>query len=183
MQKRVIVIHGYGSTPDQGWRPWLRWQLEERGMEVRMPAMPEPQHPRKDAWVRAIRESVATPDRDCVLVGHSLGCIAILRYLESLKEGEHVGRVVLLAGFYEDLGDGYDELRSFLDTPVDWRAIRSHCDDFHVIHSDDDESVPVPCGQALAEKLGVPLELHHGYGHFGSASGIMELPLVLEKIA
>jgi len=30
--------------------------------------------------------------------------------------------------------------------------------------------------------LHVPFELHHGYGHFSLGDGVMELPIVLEKI-
>jgi predicted alpha/beta hydrolase family esterase len=182
MKKRVFMIHGYGGKPEEGWRPWLKKKLEEQGMEVCIPAMPDADHPRMDAWVKAIHQAVGAPDADCTFVGHSLGCITILRYLESLSFELRVGRVIFIAGFYEDLGPRYSELQSFINTPVDWASVLSHCSDFHVIHSDDDTSVPITFGKDLAEKLGVPLELHHGYKHFGLDDKITELPIVLEKI-
>lgn len=180
---RVFIIHGYGGTPDTGWKPWLAEALRRRGYDVHAPQMPDTNHPRIDAWVEAIRSLVGIPRPDDAFVGHSLGCIAIIRYLETLTEGQRVGKAVFVAGFYEELGDDYEELRSFVDGPVDWDAVKAACPSFSVIHSDDDPSVPTSCGRDLAEKLGVPFELHTGYGHFSHGEGIMELPLVLEKFA
>lgn len=148
-----------------------------------MPAMPDTHHPRLEAWVQRLQEEVGTPDAECTLIGHSLGCITILRFLERLPEGAHVGAVILVAGFYEDLGDEYAEIRSFTDHPVNWDAVRSRCSQYTVIHSDDDAAVPVSFAQRLAENLGTPLQLYHGFGHFSGDDGITELPIVLDTIS
>lgn len=182
MGKRVIIIHGYGAKPEESWRPWLKRELEEHQAEVSIPAMPNTHHPRVHDWVHTITEVIGRPDTECVLVGHSLGCIAILRYLESLTVDQEIGKVILIAGFYEDLGERFSELRSFIDTPVNWAEIRTHCSDFHVIHSDDDTAVPITFGQSLAKKLGVHLDQYSGYKHFGLEDNITEVPFVLEKI-
>lgn len=178
---RVFLIHGYGGWPEEGWRPWLRGQLESRGYDVVVPAMPDTDHPRVGPWVEKLCEVVGVPQADDVLVGHSLGCIAIIRYLATLPVGSVVGRVICVAGFYEELGPEYDELRSFLDEPIDWFAVKSHCASWNVIHSEDDDAVPVWCARNLAEKLAVPMELQSGYGHFSGSDGVTELPIVLEK--
>ena len=41
MQKRVVIIHGWGGYPDEGWRPWLKHELETKGFLVLVPAMPD----------------------------------------------------------------------------------------------------------------------------------------------
>lgn len=179
---RTFLIHGYGGTPDEGWRPWLRAELEKRGHEVFIPAMPDTQHPRVGPWVAALQELVGEPRPDDVFVGHSLGCIAVIRYLLTLAPGQTVGTCIFVAGFYEELGPEYDELRSFLDDPIDWPRVRAACPAFTVLHSDDDDAVPVYCARNLAVALGVPMELQTGYGHFSGGDGITELPLVLEKL-
>lgn len=179
---RVFLIHGYGGSPNEGWRPWLRGELEHRGHKVVIPAMPDTQHPRVGPWTKALQEVVGEPRADDMFVGHSLGCIAIIRYLLTLKPGQTIARCVFIAGFYEELGPEYDELRSFLDDPIDWDAVKSACTSFSVIHSDDDDAVPVWCARNLAVALDVPMELQTGYGHFSSDDGITELPIVLEKI-
>jgi predicted alpha/beta hydrolase family esterase len=179
---RVFLIHGYGGWPEEGWRPWLKTQLERRGHAVSVPAMPDTDHPRMRSWVDAIRGAVGEPRPDDAFVGHSLGCIAIIRSLESFPPGSSIGRAVFVAGFYEDLGDDYAEIRDFLDTPVAWDRVKAACPSFAVVHSDDDDAVPVDRARDLAGMLGVPLELHHGYGHFSHGDGVTELPLVLEKL-
>lgn len=180
--QRVFMIHGYGGFPEEGWRPWLKRELEKRGMEVHVPAMPDTHHPRVDAWVMKMQAEVGHPDKDCIFIGHSLGCIAILRYLESLPKDERVGKIFLLAGFYEDLGERYSKIRNFTEKPVDWTSVLSHGAAFHVIHSDDDPAVPLSFAQRLADHLHVPLQLLHGFKHFSGDNGITRVPFILELL-
>lgn len=178
---RAFLIHGYGGWPEEGWRPWLKAELEKRGYEVSMPAMPDTQHPRVGPWVETLRATVGEPRPDDVFVGHSLGCIAIIRYLQTLRPGKRVARSIFVAGFYEELGPEYDELKSFLDHPIDWDAVKAACGSFAVIHSEDDDAVPAARALGFAEKLGVEVDMRYGFGHFSGSEGILELPLILEK--
>jgi len=34
MSKRVFLIHGWEGSPEEGWRPWLKKELEKRGFKV-----------------------------------------------------------------------------------------------------------------------------------------------------
>ena len=53
------------------------------------------EHPFLDEWLGYMHKHIHNPDRKTFLVGHSLGCIAILRYLESLNE-QRIGGAVNL---------------------------------------------------------------------------------------
>lgn len=178
-------------------------EVEKRGYSVHVLAMPETDHPRKDAWVRALREAIGTPDGETFLIGFSLGCITILRYLEKFSRGScvmvrdfaaakssrtitanHEGRntiggALLLAGFFEDLGPDFTELRSFIDAPVDWNAVKCSCGAFSVVHGDDDPLVPLPFAERLAKNLGVPLQVEHAVGHFNTAYGVQRVGEVI----
>lgn len=110
IMKRAFLIHGWEGDPEEEWRPWLKKELEKKGFEVYVPAMPDTATPTMEKWVPFLAEIVGKPDENCYFVGHSLGCITILRYLETLNEGEKVGGVVLVAGFGHDLEyEGYHE--------------------------------------------------------------------------
>ena len=99
MPQRAFIIHGYLGRPDEAWQPWLRAELEKRGFIVQLPAMPHPDRPTIPEWVGFIAQLVGEPDRETVLIGHSLGCQAVLRYLETLGEaGKSVQKTVLVAG-------------------------------------------------------------------------------------
>ena len=178
--KRAFLIHGWEGHPEEGWRPWLRSELEKRGFTVSVPAMPDTENPKMDAWVNHLSKTVGAPDRDCYLIGHSLGCIAILRYLETLKEGQSVGGAVLVAGFSDNLG--FKELGTFFTEPIDWDRIKPRCGRFVAIHSDNDPYVPLKHGGIFREKLGADVILEHDMKHFSGDEGITGLPIALESV-
>lgn len=176
---RAFIIHGFHGVPDDAWKPWLKSQLEAHSFKVMSPQMPEPASPRLDQWVKTIAQAVKTPDKDCVFVGHSLGCAAILRYLEGMKESVEFAGAVFIAGFATSLNP---EMDSFFAEPFDWEAIRHRCRDFVSVVSDDDPHVAMVNGDIFRRSLGARLIVHTGMKHFGSGDGVTELPSVLETI-
>jgi hypothetical protein len=133
-----------------------------------------------DAWLQHLAKTVRSPDRDCFFIGHSLGCITILRYIEKLKENQEVGGAVLVAGFTDDLG--YGELKTFFLQLPDWERIKARCTKFTAIHSDNDPYVPLKYGDVFKEKLGAEVIVEHGMRHFSGDDGITELPAVLDAV-
>ena len=142
-----------------------------------MPEMPDTEHPKMNAWVRKLSESVAIPDKECYFIGHSLGCITILRYLETIKE--KVACVVLVAGFADDLG--IQEVNSFFLKEIDWNKIRANCQRFVAINSDNDPYVPLSHAEIFKENLKAEVIIKHA-GHFSASDGITVLPAVLNAL-
>lgn len=184
MKRRVFLIHGWEGYPEEGWRPWLKNKLEEEGFEVIIPAMPDTKTPTYDKWVPFLKNLVGTPDENSYFLGHSLGCITILRYLELLEENQKIGGAVLIAGFGHDLeyAEYKGELSSFFQKSVDWAEIKKHCPKFIIIHSNDDQWVPIKHAHLLKEKLGAQTILQTGMKHYSGDDGIIELPIALESI-
>src|SRR3989338_4750540 len=178
--KRAFLIHGWEGYPEEGWRPWLKEKLEAKGFKVFVPAMPDTNHPKKDAWVGYLAQIAGKPDEDCYFVGHSLGCITILRHIENLKENQKVGGAVLVAGFTSNLG--YEELVSFFIKPINWEKIKSHCSKFVAIHSDNDPYVSPHYSDFFKEKLNAQVIVEHDKKHFSGGDGIMELPSALDAV-
>jgi len=168
----------------KGWRPWLRKELEKKGFNVFVPAMPESANPIMNKWVPYLSDVVKKPDEKCYFVGHSLGCITILRYLKTLKGKEKVGGVVLVAGFGEDLAyEGYKrELSSFFAKSVDWEKIKKHCKKFVAINSEDDPWVSIKNNKLFQEKLSAKSIIHKNMKHYSGDDGVNELPIVLEEL-
>ena len=176
--KRVFLIHGWEGYPEEGWRPWLKEKLETKGFQVFALAMPDTNHPKMDAWVGHLAQIVETPDGDCYFVGHSLGCITILRYLETLQENQKIGGAVLVAGFTSNLG--YEELDNFFVKPINWEKIKFHCSKFIAIHSDNDLYVSPHYGDFFKEELNAQIIVEHDKKHFSGEDGIMELQSALD---
>ena len=182
MTKRAFLIHGWGGSPEEGWRPWLKTELEKMGFNVFVPAMPDTENPKMDRWTSHLTKIVGNPDEDCYFIGHSLGCITILRYLETLEKSEKIGGAILVAGFSDSLGPGYEALNNFFTKPVDWEKINSHCKNFVAIHSDNDSAVPLKYADGFVKHLNAEVIIQHNMGHFGGDDGITELPIVLNSI-
>lgn len=164
MGNTAVLIHGWEGYPEEGWRPWLRDELASQGFDVIVPAMPDTEKPVMDAWVGYLKTLVGSPSEHHYFVGHSLGCITILRFLESLQAGQKVGGVVLVAGFTSNLG--FDALDSFFHTKIDWKKIKSHCNKFTVIHSTDDPYVSIHYADFFKNKLGTEVIIEKNKKHF-----------------
>ena len=184
MAKRVFLIHGWEGYPQKDWIPWLKNELEHQGFTVVVPAMPIPDEPTLKGWIPYLALITKFPSKNDYFVGHSLGCIAILRYFETLRENEEVGGAVLVAGFTHDLNypGYYNELASFFKRPPKWEKIKSHCEKFIAIHSDNDPYVPLTHSEIFKEKLGAELIVEQNMKHFSGDDGITELPIALESV-
>jgi len=182
--KRVILIHGWEGEPEKEWRPWLKKELTLQGFEVIVPAMPDTNNPSMAKWVSHLGSVVPNPDQDTYIIGHSLGCVTILRYLETLEENQNIGGAILVAGFGKDLEyKGYKgELSSFFEKPIDWEKIKKHCTKFIAINSKDDKFVSIENNKLFVEKLNAKSIVQDGMGHYSGGDGFSELPIVRDLL-
>lgn len=98
--KRVFIIHGWDFNPKMNWYPWLKKELEKKGYSVTVPAMPKTSEPEISAWVSNLKKVVGKLDEETYLVGHSIGCQAILRFLERENYKGKLKKVVFVAGWF-----------------------------------------------------------------------------------
>ncbi|MEK7184114.1 MAG: alpha/beta fold hydrolase [Patescibacteria group bacterium] len=185
--KRVFIIHGWDGYPNEGWFPWLKKELEAKGFDVVVPQLPDTGRPRIQRWIPALAEVVGTADEYTYFVGHSMGCQAIARYLETLPEGVQVGGAVFVAGFFkyltlEDDPDVQETDRHWLETPIDLEKVHSHLPSSVAIFSDNDPWVPLDNQEDFREKLGSEIIIEHAKGHLSGSDGIVELPSALQAI-
>jgi predicted alpha/beta hydrolase family esterase len=180
--KHVVIVHGFRGKPESNWKPWLKNELKNKGFAVDIPKMPNPDRPDADEWVDKLAETVADANTETYLVGHSLGCITILRYLENLEDGQKIGGCVFVAGFgekFKKYSGGHD---SFFDHDLDWSKIKSHCNTFVAIHSDDDPNVEIDQLELFKNNLDAKVMPMTGMGHFGSPDGVYEAPIIRDEL-
>lgn len=188
MAKRVYIIHGWDDRPHNGWFPWLRRELEAEGIEVHVPAMPEPERPSIDTWVPFLRHLVGPADHHTFFVGHSIGCQAILRYLETLPAGTEVGGVVLVAGWVTLKQSAIEDEEAaavalpWMQRPLEWPKIRTHLPKVTAIMSDDDPFVPLEDGKLFKRELGADLVVEHHKQHISGEDGVTILHSALEAL-
>ena len=178
----VILIHGKDTGPNDKWYPWLKEEMEKRNIKIDIPKLPDSENPKIEEWMSVIKSLYQ--DENTILLGHSRGGVAVLRYLERLPKNVRIKKVILLAtnsgyakftaiptesnyGFYTE--DGYDFLK-----------IKSHFSDFVVFHSKDDKWVPFEHGEENAKKLNAKFITFENNGHFGKNNGIV--PGLIDEI-
>lgn len=160
MKKRVLIIHGWGSNSKEHWFLEEKERLERQGLEVTVPDMPNTHYPKQEEWVRVIEDF--SPDENSILIGHSLGGTAILRYLER-AEGK-VGKCILVATPIRKIG--HKEIDNFFETDFDWEKIKESLGKFVVLNQTEDPWVNPQHGKELANFLGAKLILIEGNNHF-----------------
>ncbi len=180
MTRKVFIIHGYDATPNDNWFPWLKKELEAKGFQVQAPQMPDAANPTLAGWLGHLKKIVGEPDENTFLVGHSLGTITILRFLESLPPDKKVSGVVLVGGFSESLN--FKPLETFTEKPLDYEKVKKSVGHIVTIHSTDDASVPYKFAEIIRDKLGAELITLEGAGHINHSSGYFQLPQALEAI-
>lgn len=188
MQKRVFIIHGWDGYPEEGWFPWLKAELENRGFAVFVPQLPKADEPRINNWVPVLKVAVGIANDQTYFVGHSMGCQTIARYLETLPEDEKIGGAVFVAGFLKRLSNLEDDdgVRSvsqeWLQTPLNLEKVKSHLDRCVAIFSDNDPYVPMDNQEEYREKLGAKIIIEHEKGHFSGSTGTTVLPVALNSV-
>lgn len=69
-------------------------------------------------WIRFMEDEIEIGEKD-VVIGHSSGAAAILRYIETRK----VKGVVLVSAYHSDLGEVMERESGYFNRPWDWDAI------------------------------------------------------------
>lgn len=182
--KRVFVVHGWGGSPDDDWRPWLKTELEKAGYHVAVPAMPDSETPIIEKWVSLLAEVVQNPDEETYFVGHSIGCQTILRYLETLDAP--VGGAVFVAGWFnlESLED--DEVREvarpWIENKINVAKVKSILPKSALIISDNDPYGAFEENKQKFTELGSEVLVLKEAGHITEEDGFTTIPTVVELL-
>ncbi len=185
--KRVFIIHGWEGHPGDGWYPLIKQELEKRGFSVFVPLMPNSAEPEIESWVSFIENLVDKPDEQTYFIGHSIGCQAILRYLEKLSN-KKIGGAVFVAGWFhltpEAMPDEESKMiaKPWIETPINFERVKQTTDKFVAVFSDNDPCVPLTEKDIFQEKLNAKIIIEESKGHFDEDSGIKEVKSVLDSI-
>ena len=181
--KKVYLIHGWGGNSRGGWFDWLREELEERGINVYAFDMPETNSPKISKWVSFLETNIKIKgiDDETYFVGHSVGCQAIMRFLEKLPENIKIKGCVFVAGWFnlkEEASEDEEDreiARPWIETSIDFEKIKNRCDNFLAIFSDNDPYVPLSDKEIFKEKLNAEIIIKNNQEHFNEVEQIGEI--------
>lgn len=187
MVANLVIVPRWGADQDMEWYPWLRALPEVTGRfgQILGPDIEDRGTPTIAAWVASL--TAACP-RDALastwLLGHSVGCQAILHYLASLPDGAAVAGVLAVAGWWT-VDEPWDSIRPWLYTDeaptFDVARARRACPRLHVLISDND---PFTADWRTTEahwreRMGAEVQVVPGAKHFNAT----EAPVVRDTLA
>ena len=160
--------------------PWLKIKLEEKGFEVFAPQMPNTNEPVVEEWIRYISELVSVPNEKTYFIGHSIGCQAIIRYLQTIDQ--KIGGAIFIAGWFilENLDSEEIEIaKPWVKNNINFEKLRKISQNYVEIISDND---PFDCFEEnkkiFSEKLGAKVIVLNKAEHIENS----ELPVALEEL-
>jgi predicted alpha/beta hydrolase family esterase len=118
-------------------------------------------------------------DNKSIFIGHSLGCVAILRFLQN-KNTDNIESLFLVSGFVED--SPIPALSEFVKRKIDYTKFIETIKNRVVISAEDDDIVPYSYSEELANKLNAQFRLLKTGKHFIDRDGCTTFPFLLEQI-
>lgn len=174
---KVIFIHGNGgSTGDDNWMPSVAEELEKLGLQVSRKTFPDNEMARSEYWLPYIKELGA--DENTILIGHSSGAVAAMRFAEQHK----ILGTVLVSASYTDLGEESEKVSGYFEMPWDWKKIKQNQKFIIQFASTDDPYIPISEARYIHEQLLTEYHEFSDKGHFGWDKGIKVFPELITAL-
>ena len=158
---RAILIHGNGGcTAGDIWLPYLERELTALGLEVINQTFPDNIKARAQYWLPHI-ESLGADERT-ILIGHSSGAVAAMRYAETHR----LLGSILVGVCHTDLGDSFEAASGYYETEWQWQRIRDNQQWIAIYSSTDDPHIPIAEPRFIAAQLRCSYFEFTDRGHF-----------------
>jgi uncharacterized protein len=176
--KKVVIIHGNGGcNATSFWTPWLKGELEKRDIKVLAPTMPDNIMAKASVWLPYMQDKLQC-DSKTIVIGHSSGAVAAMRYAEQHK----LLGSVLISACYTDLDNEFERMAGYYDTPWDWDAIKANQQWIIQLASTDDPFIPIQEARHIHKKLSSTYLELHDQGHFQNKVVPQILSAILKKL-
>lgn len=177
MPKVIILPGNGGGKPTDNWFPYLETELTKKGFEVVNREFPDSMLARESFWIPFVTEELkAGPDS--ILVGHSSGAIAAMRFAEKNK----ILGSVLVGAYHTHLDMESEKVSGYFDRPWDWKAIRQNQQWIGIFASSDDPWIPIEEARFLHKELQADYFEYSDRGHFGGDYYKPTFPEIVEYI-
>lgn len=185
---RLCIVPRWSGSASSDFYPWLLAQpaVRARFGEILLPAIAQPGQPTIAAWVESLQQVTAGPGLgglgdlgNTYFLGHSVGCQAVLRFLERSSGNTRAAGVLCVAGWW-NVDRPWDSIVPWIETPMDIERVRSAARRFDVLLSDDDPFTSDwrENERTWRERLGAEVRCVPGAKHFNAA----QEPAVLDAL-
>lgn len=176
MPPKIVLLPGNGgaSPTRDHWFPWLITELKKLNLEVVAREMPDPQIAHMHIWLPFI-ETELKADSNTIIIGHSSGGVAALRYLEN----HQLFGAIVVGVNHTDLGYPEEKASGWYDAPWQWAKIKANAGFIAHFASTDDPFIPIIEQRFIADKLDSDYHEFTNRGHFMAPENL-EFPEVID---
>lgn len=134
------------------------------------------------------KKEVVNPNKYIYLIGHSIGCQAILRYLELLEKKSKIGGAVFVAGWFNltkeatPTQEEYKIAEPWIKTKINFKKVLKHTKKFIAIFSDNDPYVNLGNAKKFKNVLKAKIIIVKNKGHFTEDDNVEEMPVVIKEL-
>lgn len=184
MKDNYLLVHGSFGSPFANWIPYLRGELEKKGLIVYTPDLPTGVgFQNYDAWAKILKVYVDSNiiNENTVIFAHSIAPVFVCKFLALNKI--KVKRLVLVCGFnnYFGINEEYDTVnRSMYFENLE--EVKDYCNDIICMYSDNDPYVKYEAEKEFADSITENQIVFSGGGHLNSESGYTEFKELLKYI-
>ncbi|XP_025082425.1 putative hydrolase RBBP9 isoform X2 [Pomacea canaliculata] len=160
---KVVIVpgNGAGNVEAANWYGWLHYKLKENNVKSILRNMPDPITARESVWLPFMQDELGC-DENTIIVGHSSGAEAAMRYTETHK----VKGIVLVSACVTDLGDANERASGYYNRLWQWDSIRANTGFIAQYGSTDDPFIPWLEQKEVADQLNSNLFKFEDKGHF-----------------
>lgn len=183
---RLVIVPRWSGGSRSDFYPWLTARLTALPSPpfdtIVAADLPDPGTPRLDTWPPAISQLLGDDPAQLArtfVLGHSVGCQALLHALAQLPAGRTIAGMLAVAGWWR-VDKPWPTILPWQDTIPDLARVRAAVPALTVLLSDDDPFTADHAANAelWRERLGARTELVPGARHFNAA----EEPAVLAAL-
>jgi serine hydrolase len=175
---RAVLIHGNGtSTSTDNWFPYLKRELSKLNIKVDAPQFPDTDLARSCYWLPFLEHELKA-DENTIIVGHSSGAIAAMRFAETHR----ILGSALIGAYYTDLGVLNEKLSGYFDTPWNWEAIKHNQKWIIQFAGANDPWIPINEAHVIRDRLQTDYYESPDQGHFGGDYFKETFPELLQAI-
>ncbi len=175
---KAMIIPGNGNADmSEIWYPYAKIELEKLGIKVIAKNMPDADLARKEFWLPFIETQVGEGD-DVILIGHSSGAVAIMRYLETHK----ILGAAIVSACYTDLGSENERASGYFSNEWNWAAIKNNAKWILQFGSINDPYIPIEEMRYIHNKLNTEYYEYADQGHFSSDVKKTEFPELITAL-
>lgn len=182
--ENYFIIHGSFGNPFVNWFPFLRKEIESKGLEVYTPDFPTGVgYQNYENWEKVLKAylDAGLINENTTIFAHSIAPIFVCKFLINNKI--KVKRLVFVCGFNNYLGinDEYDNVNKsmYLENLAD---IKKYCNDIICFYSDNDPYVKYEVEKDFADTIADKQIIIKNGGHLNSGSGYTEFSELLEYV-